>query len=392
MTVAVRLSLNQRPGRGEPIIVEPDQGKPWCLIEFGFRDPNRRQAEAISGRQLKTFVQVRDGCFHLGKTRDSLFAERGEALGVYLLIHRRYGLPVPLGFCPRDATGERAVEVGIEGLPDDVAQDAGLQGGERIDLRLFDAEGFPPAVGALLGFLQWCGRKPELAHLLNLQRDRHEFEFQIMKLKVADCLQLAPDGYRHLVAGRIAVREGEDHQRTTIGDGFLGDAINVSVADLARVQVEVGVALLRDRLDNIFKACLLAEDRKLVCLPCLETGGERRRLEILDRRDPDIDADIDAGRRRNPCLAEDERLFIAVVDDALERNIAEPARRLAGDGGEPIPIVFGITKDLAVRLPDIALGDDCVMEPAPVNSAGSADSTIELFGKPSAITMTGGSV
>ena len=91
--------------------------------------------------------------------------------------------------------------------------------------------------------------------------------------------------------------------------------------------------------NNIFKASLLSEDREVKGLPWLEPGRDRHRLDVVRVGNGDVEADGDERLGLNPSLAMDDRLGIAVVGDPLERDVAEPSRRLARDLGEPEPIL-----------------------------------------------------
>jgi hypothetical protein len=62
------------------------------------------------------------------------------------------------------------------------------------------------------------------------------------------------------------------------------------------------------------------------------------------------------------------RRRVAVVGDPLERDITEPPRRLTGNVDEPMPVVVIVDVNLAVRLDDVALRNNGIMESAPVDS------------------------
>jgi hypothetical protein len=101
------------------------------------------------------------------------------------------------------------------------------------------------------------------------------------------------------------------------------------VTDLAGRQIEVGLFLPRDRVENIFEACLLAEHREVVGLPGFEPRRDCHRLDVVHLGNGDVETDGDRRFGYNPSLAMDGRIGVAVVGGPLERDVAQPSRRLA---------------------------------------------------------------
>src|SRR6516165_5646307 len=89
----------------------------------------------------------------------------------------------------------------------------------------------------------------------------------------------------------------------------------------------------------------------------------------------------------------DDRRSVAVVDDLLKRDVAQPARGLASVVHQPCPIVVVVQIGLAVRLADGALGDNGVMQTPPMNFRGTAfQCPAQLLGNPLAVAVTGGCI
>src|SRR5260370_3733390 len=93
-----------------------------------------------------------------------------------------------------------------------------------------------------------------------------------------------------------------------------------------------------------------------------------------------------------PSLTMDDRRGVAVVCDPVERDVPQPPRRLARRLDQPRPIFVCVDVDLAVRFADPPRGDDRVMKSAPVRAPGPAIKTVELFGRPPAISMACGRI
>ena len=95
--------------------------------------------------------------------------------------------------------------------------------------------------------------RPSCLDLFGRERDTHHFEPQVGKEQIMEGLQLARDGYRHLVPGRIAVAQGEQYQRPAVLIRLLGDLIDQRVTNLAGRQIQVGLELARDRQYHVFE-------------------------------------------------------------------------------------------------------------------------------------------
>ena len=121
----------------------------------------------------------------------------------------------------------------------------------------------------------------------------------------------------------------------------------------------------------------------MVGLPWFEPRRDCHRLDVVGVGNGDVEADRDERLGPNPCLTMDDRLGVAVVGDALERDIAEPSRRLARGPREPLPVIIRVAVDLAVRLHGGAFaGHQDVMQPAPVNAPGRPQRLVHVPGKP----------
>ena len=81
------------------------------------------------------------------------------------------------------------------------------------------------------------------------------------------------------------------------------------------------------------------------------------------------------------------RLGVAIVDDPLERDVAQPARRLAGDLDQLGPVLVDILVGLAIGLRQASGGDEKVVEGAPVNLSATCNQPIELLSDPTPIAM-----
>ena len=86
----------------------------------------------------------------------------------------------------------------------------------------------------------------------------------------------------------------------------------------------------------------------------------------------------------------DDRRRIAVVDDLLKPDVAQPARGLAGVVHQPRPVLVVVQVGLAVRLADGTLRNDGVMQTPPMNFRGTAfQCPAQLLGNPLAVAVTG---
>ena len=81
-------------------------------------------------------------------------------------------------------------------------------------------------------------------------------------------------------------------------------------------------------------------------------------IQLLDIGDGDVESDGDPGFGCNPCLTMNRWLRVAVVDDPLEVDIAQPPGRFAGGSGEPFPIFIGVSINLAIWLSDVCGGNN----------------------------------
>ena len=84
----------------------------------------------------------------------------------------------------------------------------------------------------------------------------------------------------------------------------------------------------------------------------------------------------------------DDRRGITLVDDPIERNVTEPACRLGRIGDEPFPIVIGVLVDLAARLSDPAVGDDGIVETAPMGTLAWPIQLGQSLREPLTVTMS----
>ena len=84
----------------------------------------------------------------------------------------------------------------------------------------------------------------------------------------------------------------------------------------------------------------------------------------------------------------DERLGVAIIGDALEVDITQPACALPCCVDEPRPVVVIVDINVAVRLHEVAGGNEYIMQSAPMDTPPLADGTVELFGEPLAVAMT----
>src|SRR6202030_2454986 len=85
-------------------------------------------------------------------------------------------------------------------------------------------------------------------------------------------------------------------------------------------------------------------------------------LQLIDIGDGDVEANRHPRLRRDPRPPKYDRVGVAVVDDPLEVDIAQPSGGLAGAIGEPCPICVVVAIDLSVRLPDVPRGDNGVVQ------------------------------
>ena len=90
---------------------------------------------------------------------------------------------------------------------------------------------------------------------------------------------------------------------------------------------------------------------------------------FVDARDIDIQPNRDPGFDLNPSLTMNDGWGIAIVSDALERNIAKPARSLACDIRQPEPVGLSVPINVSVWLPNVSSGNDRIVPSAPMGAA-----------------------
>ena len=93
--------------------------------------------------------------FQFAQPTGGLGAQRFQVLLIDLVVERMSSACCCHSvFASATRSSKTAVEVGVEGALDDLAQHVRTQGGQRVDLGLLDSEGLAPAVGALFAFLE----------------------------------------------------------------------------------------------------------------------------------------------------------------------------------------------------------------------------------------------
>jgi hypothetical protein len=85
----------------------------------------------------------------------------------------------------------------------------------------------------------------------------------------------------------------------------------------------------------------------------------------------------------------DDRRCVALIHDPVERNVTEPTRRLGRSADQPFPIVISIPIDLAVRLADLAVRHDGVMQTTPMRPVSRPIDLDQLLGEPLTVAMSG---
>ena len=140
-------------------------------------------------------------------------------------------------------------------------------------------------------------------------------------------------------------------------------------------------------------ALLLAEEHQVVRLPGPEVVEVDGRLDVLEVGDAHLDrrAEPDLGLRRAVAVHHDDRRGVALVDDPVERHIAEPARGLARLDLQPFPVIGVVQVALAVRLGQAGARHERVVQPAQVDRLDDPEPR-HLLGEPSAVAVTGGRV
>ena len=219
------------------------------------------------------------------------------------------------------------------------------------------AERLIPFVTPLLLRLNKRRRQTLGNDLLQRQGNRLHLGAQAGELKVAQRLELTADADRHLMSGRIEVTERELHQRSAIGVRIARHVVDQRVADLAGAQVHVRPILLSNWPQHRPKARLLAKKREAVGLLDIEAPQARKRLTSRTRHGrlvteveghngdsdrnresccppiPSEQSGADGGVRGRHHRASGAALYwvvVALVDDAVEADLAEPSRRLGG--------------------------------------------------------------
>jgi hypothetical protein len=100
-------------------------------------------------------------------------------------------------------------------------------------------------------------------------------------------------------------------------------------------------------------------------MPSIKALHMRGRVHIVG--EVDVEAGVRPSPRRLPLPPMDDRRGVALIDDAIEGDIAQPPRRLAGDLGQPLPVLLGVLEVGAVRLLHRPLShDERVEQPTPV--------------------------
>ena len=128
-------------------------------------------------------------------------------------------------------------------------------------------------------------------------------------------------------------------------------------------------------------------------LPGFEVGEVDGRLDVLDLGDAhhDVGAKPDLSLRLAIVVHHDDRRIVALVDDPVERHIAEPARRLACLDLEPFPIVGIVEVARAVRLRQARARYQSVVQPSQVDRPDDPEPR-HLLGEPSTVTVSRGRV
>ena len=176
------------------------------------------------------------------------------------------------------------------------------------------------------------------ADLVGGQRHPVHLEVQVLEESDLEGLELAGHADRHLPAGRVAVGEVQHHHRPAVLCADLSHPVQHRVGRLAGGQVQVRLVPPGDRAEHVLQRRLLADEHQLVRLHAAEPAavyrlpipGHDPRLDLADVRDVDVDAYGDVrlviGRRPQPDL----RCRVALVDDLVEGDVAEPPGRLPG--------------------------------------------------------------
>ena len=126
-------------------------------------------------------------------------------------------------------------------------------------------------------------------------------------------------GARCLSAGQVE----HDHVPTVLGLD-LGHVVSHRVGGFAGRQIEVGVSSLSDRGEHVLARRLLPEDHELAGLGADEVRELRAGFQIRGIRDLDGDSGRDVWLGIWPRSAAHDRVRVAVVDQPLERDVAEP--------------------------------------------------------------------
>src|SRR5262249_25841160 len=130
-----------------------------------------------------------------------------------------------------------------------------------------------------------------------------------------------------------------------------------------------------------------AEDGKAEGLPSLESVCDWSGLQISSIGNCNINTNRDQRARPKAGLTMNDRRSIAIIDNAVERDVAQPSCRLAGRVDQPRPVIVVIDVDIAVRLDERAGGNQHVVDAAPMNFLAAPNQSIEMLGEPLTIAM-----
>jgi hypothetical protein len=202
-------------------------------------------------------------------------------------------------------------------------------------------------------------------------------------------LELAGQADPHLPAGRVGVGEVEDDNGAAVLGADLGHLVDEGVADLAGWQVQVGLAPVGDRAEDLPEGGLLADHDQLVGLGGDEADRDGLGGQVLDIGDLNVDADVDEGEHVAGLPAADGGGGVALVDDLVERQVAEPAGGLGGVLGQPEPVVVGVAVGPAVWL---GAAQHHVVDAAEVDQATAEAELLDGGCEPGAVAVIGRSV
>jgi hypothetical protein len=105
-----------------------------------------------------------------------------------------------------------------------------------------------------------------------------------------------------------------------------------------------------DGAEDVGEAGLLAEQHQLVGLGTVEVADLGRGGDLVHVRHVDVEADREVAAWLGRLEDAHHRGGVALVHDLVEREVAEPAGRLARGAGQPQPVRVGVAVGAAVRL------------------------------------------